>query len=320
MKLLLASSIVLTANLLTSAIAFGQEAEAQAAPEAASVAAAAPVLPGTEEQAVMQSFIASGGAVALDKLNATITPPTGWNVQTNTGSFTVVMTEPAQEGPDFVNDKYRRNITLGVFHSASAIDEQRATSLAAELQDNFSKDSSVTNFKVLEHKFFDYKAKNDGLLVYSSLSIGQWNLMQMHVLVSGTDKQFLMTYTDFADRFTGAKDAGFDAAWNTMATIQVDGLAPTRQEMYMRYAALAGGALLLVLVVLVLRRKAGKKDYASEADQMMDEGDGELSHSMMATLAGKWKLSYDDKSSGNDDDSFFSNAPKTKPTSYVSSF
>src|SRR5690606_24950230 len=200
--------------------------------------------------------------------------------------LSVVMREPRDPAPAYEKPKYQRNITVAAIHKASPIDEKRAAELKEEMAKSFGADSLVSDFTILEHKFFNYKGQNDGLLVYSSLNIGEYPMMQMHVLVSGEQKQFLMSYTDLADNFQNP--ASFESAWNTMVSIDVTGSSPNRVSEYARYAAIAGGFLMLGLCALLLRRRAAKKDYSSEADEYLEDGD--LSTSMFATLAGGWKL------------------------------
>lgn len=258
-----------------------------------------PSAPSTEAAAVQEqqqqapaseTFVSQGQPIQLEMLGVSITPIKGWEVSTNTGTLSVVMREPRDPNPAYDHAKYQRNITVAAIHKASPIDEKRAAELKEEMIKSFSADSLVSNFQILEHKFFNYKGQNDGLIVYSSLMIGEYQMQQMHVLVSGEQKQFLMSYTDLAENFQ--QPASFEAAWNSMVSIEVTGASPLRIDQYARYGALAGGFLMLVMVALLLRRRAGKKDYASEADEFMEDS-GDASTSMFATLADGWKIGGD---------------------------
>lgn len=276
-------------------------------------------------QPASENFISQGQAVQLELLGVSIVPPTGWEVSTNTGTLSVVMREQRNPIPDYEKAKYQRNITVAAMHRSSPIDEKRAAELKEEMIATFSKDSLVTDFTILEHKFFNYRGQNDGLLVYSSLNIGEYPMMQMHVLVSGQEKQFLMSYTDLADQFQNQQ--AFEAAWNSMVSIEVTGKTPLRMDEYARYGAVAAGFLMLGLVALLLRRRASKVDYAGDADQYMEEGD-DASPSMFATLAGGWRL--DAKSDAEVSGIEFSHAqesfggsqhaPVTRKTEYVSNY
>lgn len=327
----LVSSVVYALSLLHSQLAVAQEAEAAEAPK---VPALPTELPGqtktelqdqtaTEASATQPSttFVSDGQAMTIESLGVKITPPKGWEVTTNTGSLSVVMREPKVEAPDYEKPKYQRNITLATRHQASPIDEKRAQELKEEMTKTFSQDGMVSNFQIIEHKFFNYRGQNDGLLVYSSLSIGEYPMMQMHVLVSGGEKQFLMTYTDLAERFSDSKDGAFEAAWSSIVSIEVSGETPNRENEYLRYGIAAGGFLLLGMTLFLVRRKARKVDYNGEADAMIEsDGDSYTGGSIFATLAQGWKL--DGKDDGVSGLEFVSQAasPRTRQTEYVSNY
>ncbi len=281
-------------------------------------AVTAPVVPESK------SFISDGQAFAMEELGFKISPIAGWEVNTYTGNLSFVMKEPEDKNPAYDKAKYRRNVTVAVLQKASPIDERRATELEAQLVKQFGEDGSVANYQIIEHKFFNYRGENDGLLVYGAYELGEYRMMQMNVLVSGGEKQFLTTYTDMADRFSDQTDPMFGLAWSSMVSIEVAGATPTRTNELIRYGSLASGALLLLLTALLLRRRASKRDYSSFADHDDDGIDGAATGSMMATLAGSWKLNRKGEVSGNDGLIFSSHAgtkiPTTKSTEYVSGY
>ena len=287
-----------------------QETKTEAAPALAAGQVAAPVVES-------KTFVSVGQPMSLDNLGLTVTPPKGWEVSTNTGSLSVVMREPRDPAPNYEKPKYQRNITMAAIHQASPIDEKRAADLCEQLIKTFSADSLVSNFQIQEHKFFNYRGQNDGLLVYSTLNIGEYPMMQMHVLVSGKDKQFLMTYTDLADQFNSP--ASFEGAWNSIVTAEVTGETPLRSAEYARYAATLAGFLMLGMVGLLLRRRANKVDYASDADEYLEDGDGAAT-SMFATLAEGWKIAKGGDAEEISGIEFTGHAPMTRKTEYVSNY
>jgi hypothetical protein len=285
--------------------------DATSNPSAADASAATPA-PATDNTvagtaATPATFVSNGSPMTLAAIGVVMTPPKGWEVSTQNGSLSVVMREPVVGKALPGTTKYQRNITIATIHRASPIDEKRATELQAELIRNFSADSTVSQFKVLDHKFFNYHGSNDGLLVYSSLNIGEYPMMQMHVLVSGQDKQYLMTYTDLASQFGSEKDPAFTVAWDSIVSIQVNGVAPSRMDQYMPYGIAGGIFTTLLLVGYLWRRRATRYDYKGVADALLDnEGNEPVSDhafgdasSMMATLDGKWCLSGDGDEAGS---------------------
>jgi hypothetical protein len=323
------SFLICSTVLFSPAIAFGEaparpgaSAEAEAEPQAATTAEEASSDAASAEAATPAAKqISDGRPFEITDLGMQITPPAGWEMLTNSGSVSLVLQEP-KAPVEYDKTMYQRNITVAAAHRASPIDEKRAAELKEQLATSFGKDGLVSEFQVLEHKFFDYRGKNDGLLVYSSMKIGEEPMMQMHILVSGGEKQFLLTYTDLAARFSDQNDKGFDTAWNSMVSIEVSGMTPSRIEGYYKYFALAGGMLFLGLTMFLLRRKASKQDFDGEANAL-EESEGEaFSHSLMGTLAHGWKLNGASAkvASDGDDFEFSQHAPQTRQTECVSSY
>lgn len=284
------AGLSLLANALTPTIAAG----AEVAPAAVAVQAqpAGPV-------------IADGSQINVETLGLKMSPPKGWEVFTNTGSLSLMMQEPKVEVPaklkDYSKPTFQRNITVAAIHHPSAIDERRALELEEDLKRTFSKDTMVTDFQVLEHKFFNYKGTNDGLVVYTQLNLREFKMMQMHVLVSGDSKQFLLTYTDLAEEFA-KQNATYNAAWNAMVSVEVSGLAPKRFEKAIRYGSIGGGVFILFAVMFFMFRRSTMRDFLKEADALEADESGSNWNSddtaMATTVAGNWKLNKE-----RDDDS-----------------
>ena len=238
-------------------------ATASAAPasttEATPVVAATPAVP-----------VSDGSPIAIEKLAATITPPAGWEIDKDSSSISLVLREPRDPRPNYDHAKYQRNITVAAIQNPSPIDDIRAKSFVADLKANFGKDTSLADFEVTEQKFFNYKGEGDGLVVYSKMTMGETPMMQMHVLVSGQDRQYLLTYTDMHERFVAKEDKGFEQAWNSMVSLQVQGVAPTRGFGTLVYAGFALlGALALGAIFAGVRRLK-RVDYGGEADAMIE--------------------------------------------------
>lgn len=262
----------------------------------------------------LKSHIAFGAEIATESAGATaaaqtsgikITAPAGWEVTQGMSGAGLVMQEPqadmnaiekaaAKSGQ--VQTTFRRNITVAAIHKGSPVDEQRATELKADLEKRFGQSAGVRDYQVTEHKFFNYRGKNDGLVMYSSLVLSDVPVMQMHILVSGADKQYLLTYTDLASSITNPNNPVFEAAWNSMVSIEVEGAAPKRfGEKEMAMAGAAGGVVIL-LGWLVIRMR--RRSPVQEADMMLAEEAGAAAKSSdfmlgssLATLPVAWDLS-----------------------------
>ena len=330
---LVSSVIAFSFNMLYPAVAFGQDATTEAPATTETTATEEATELSTNQMAAYPEapaarFVSDGTMIGIERLGIAIAPPAGWEVVTDASDLSLVMQEEKDEKPDYKNAKYRRNITVAAIHESSPIDDKRALELKKEMTETFSKDSVVGDFQILEHRFFNYRGENDGLLVYSSLKVNEYEMMQMHILVSGAEKQFLLSYTDLAERFTQAGNAEFEAAWTSMNSIEVTGSAPNRFEQYYEPAAYGGTAAVLLLSLLIIRRRRSRHDYMADVEELGLDSDDFSNHSAMATMNGKWKLGGE--SSSQDEEEFFvtdqweisagDDAPRTKRTTYVSNY
>ena len=288
-------------QLMSSRIAFAADEAPKTSISTNSVSSASATTPTT--------LIADGQAIDLQKLNAKITPPQGWEVKLGTGGFSIVMQEMRKDPKPGDKVIFQRNITLAAIQRPAPIDEVRAQELEAELTKAVMSDGSASNFKVLEHKFFNFKGENDGLMLYSTVKLGEFEMMQMHVLVGNDERQFLSTYTDFADQFSKTSPA-FEAAWKSMTSLQFDGgAAPQRYESLVRNGSVAAVLGLLFVVMNIIRSRRAKTDYEHEADEIYrDEGpyvtsEGKSNERFQATVTGMWNLAARRQAEGTAEES-----------------
>jgi len=278
-----------------------------------------PPVPQATGDAEMTNFTSDGTAFSVGHLGITITPPAGWNVQTNGSSLSLIMQEPKVKTEGNVKAEtitFQRNITMATIHRASPIDEARASELKEEMQRTFAKDSMASEFTVLEHKFFNYKGTNDGLLLYSSMNLGEFKMMQMHVLVSGADKQFLMTYTDLADQFTAA-GSPFEQAWNAMVSINVNGTAPQRYADLIFYGSVGSAVFCLLCMGAFWRRRALKSAFHDEdGDISLPSSRWLADEGPSTSVSAVWLLSKKRPAFDDYEDSYVEDAPKSAVSSF----
>ncbi|MBP9708959.1 MAG: hypothetical protein KBD78_15085 [Oligoflexales bacterium] len=251
----------------------------------------------TNAQGVYQDFtIGDGNPLSLKDLALGIIPPAGWEVITNNGNVTMVMQEPKPEFSKNVPKEgeviFQRNITVAVMHEASPIDEERAKEFEKQLTERLGKASLVSNFQVIEHRFVDYRGKNDALLAYSSLKLGEHQMMQMHLLVSGEEKQFLLSFTDLEKRFVEDKDA-MQNVWNSMMSVEIKGTAPSR---YAEVIQIGGGvsvALLILGLMSYMRRKSSNRLF--DEDYGDDDVSSDIKVSKKAKKSKRASADFDDE-------------------------
>jgi hypothetical protein len=233
-------------------------------------------------------FVSDGQAVAIDRLGIRVKPVAGWEVETKHHSISLVMVEPAAEKVEFNKAIYRRNITVANAHKSSVPTEKVVEELHGSLIEKFGSIGGVSQFQILDTKRFDYKDKEDGILVYTGfLMNNEFMMMQAHVLLNGEKNQVLATYTDLAERFNEGED--FQKAWQTLSTIEVTG---EPRPLYMDYVPHAVFGFLLLLLVVALRRMSSSKTrlfYESEGNRIYED-DSDSDHDFISAHSGMWNL------------------------------
>lgn len=243
-------------------------------------------------------LISDGSPYLIGAHEVGITPPAGWQILPDYLGKSLVVQVPEFKPEDESKPKFQRNITVAVLHEASPIDEMRVEDLRKQLTESFGKGRD--SFALApDHKFFDYKGKNDGIIIYSFFESGEFPLTQMHVFVSGSEKSVLLTYTDLTDGF----EERMTDAWNAMISVDVAGEAPKRFEAFKEIGAGIFVFFLLVLSFLGLRRlrfrsmlKEFETEDQSEQSWYADDGDG-VSRSSHRKAGKKRSRSQGDRSS-----------------------
>lgn len=223
-----------------------------------------------EQSAALGSFVSNGTPVQFQDIGIVMTPPMGWEVDAGKGNgMSVIISEPKVNLKNVATEvtTYQRNITVTVKHEAAPIDEKTAADLAEGLKRDFGKSSMVRDFDILETKLIDYTPTAKAVLVYSSMRLGDVGMMQMHILVSGGDKQYLQTYTDMASRFS-TTDSGFTQAWAAMTGLTAKGKAPTRYGSLMVYGGASGAVIVGFGLFLIINSRRRKKAFRNSVMAM----------------------------------------------------
>jgi hypothetical protein len=221
-------------------------------------------------------LVSDGSPYLIGAHEVSLTPPVGWQILPDYLGKSLVVQVPEFKPEDESKPKFQRNITVAVQHESSPIDDMRVEDLRKQLTDSFGKGRDSFALSP-DHKFFDYKGKNDGIIIYSFFDSGEFPLTQMHVFVSGSEKSVLLTYTDLTEGF----EERMTDAWNAMISVNVAGEAPKRFESLKEIGAGILAFFLTVLAFLGLRRirfrsmlKEFETEDQSEQSWYADDGDG----------------------------------------------
>ena len=300
--------LVMSAVWGVASIAISAETEkkvvAETETKTAAEAAAAPAEPADE--------ISNGSAIQLGE-GLAINGVPGWKIERRSLGMGLVMKEvltPQTAPIDYTKPIFTRNITLVTLPEARSIDQAAIEDVKADISKMIARESSLKDFMFTDVKLFDYKGKNDGMVLFSQLTVNGFPMMQMQILVSGEKKSYLSTYSDLAANF--ATPATYDAAWKSMSSIAVEGIAPKRFEKeIMIGGTVLGGFLALILPFMFVRWMSARRIRALTEELQYDwdhgstksDADYDLSdiHSLDATRPAK-KRGFAKKASGSDFD------------------
>lgn len=223
----------------------------------------------------------------LEKLGAKINLPQGWTIREGSTSLSLIAEEPEVENQVPGVTYYRRNITVAGIFSSSPIDQTRIGTFTEELQSQFSK--TTPSFRIIESKLIDYRPGQKAILVFSELKLGEDELMQMHLLVSGAKNQGIVTYTDLKPRF--ANEENYQAAWNSLISFELEGLAPVRYADLMIYGGSAFGFLIFMFGLMTLRTRRSSKAYSRDSDVIYsDDAEIDLGFNTSVTQPLEWRI------------------------------
>lgn len=213
--------------------------------------------------------ISDGQPILLDKTEISINPPFGWEVLKGELGKALILQEPRPKKIVYGKELYQRNLTVAVSHEPTPIDEKTVTELKTKIQEAFTRYGS--DFRLSDDaERFDFKKTGDGVLLYSYLTIKGIEMTQAHVFVSGSKQSLLMTYTDLSSRFH-KDEAMFATIWNTMTTVDLEGVAPGRFDEYIVPGIGAGVFILFMMFLALLRKFMGARAYRVDADFAEDD-------------------------------------------------
>lgn len=239
-----------------------------------------------------RDFVSDGSPLILEDVGLTITPLSGWEVVKNASGMTLIIQAPKGQEAKRGKWQFRRNLTVVTMHEPSPIDEIEAAKLEEQIKLAVAKGTGIPTIQVdPKHHFVDIAtpsspatteeaapsepkaSKNRGLVFYSYFDYQDLPMYQIHYVVSGADKRFILTYTDLAEELQ--KDEIYAAAWQMLQSVQVTGDAPVRYQTITIVSGILAAGLILVFALLLGRHRRATKRYrqalAAETDQTIDD-------------------------------------------------
>jgi len=227
-----------------------------------------------ESSSTAQSDEISDGSTLDLGGGLSITPIKGWKIERKSLGMTLLMREvpdSPQGEIDYSKPTFNRNISVMTLPEATPIDSNSIEELKIKISKMIARDPSLTNFSFTEAKFFDYKNKNDGVVLFSQLTANNFPMMQMQIVVSGEKKSYLLTYSDLASNF--ANPSTFESAWKTMTSVTVQGTAPKRYEKEILVAGSVSGVAMILILPFFLARWRSSRKIRKLADELQYDWD-----------------------------------------------
>lgn len=227
------------------------------------------------QEATPSQFISDGSVVRFDQDRASLVPIPGWQVEPKGAGMALVMKEVITADPnapvDYSKPLFARNISVLTLNHPSPIDESRAASFQEEYMSLATRDGVMKDLQITSHKFFNYKGENDGLVFFAQHTANGFQMMQMMILISGEEKQYLLTFTDLASQF--ANPESYDAAWKSMTSILVPGVAPKRYMKEMKISGAVAGGLALIILPFGFARLSSQRRIRKMIDELQADWD-----------------------------------------------
>ena len=247
------------------------------------------------EEVTPSRFTADGSSILIPKTQTKITPISGWEVITST-NMSVIMQEPeVEKTADDI--KYQRNITVALIQNPSYMNETRMAKFVEELKDSYGK--SANNYTVAESKIFDIQ-NHKAIMVYAAYTLNNIDLMQLNILVSDNSKQYMLTYTDLASRFS--QENLFNQAWESMVSIELESDPVNPMNEMAKYAIIVLVSLIAIVSIIKARKRSASKFYEQESDSIYSDDSDDEDYSLEHTKVSKNNNQSDWNRASEDDD------------------
>ncbi len=221
---------------------------------------------GLEEASIRppDTILADGSPIIVADKEISITPPVGWEVMTRVPNMTLVMQPPLLSG-----ERYRRTLQVSTFKGSRYIDEDAAEEVGEFIISSFSKlSTSVENYRLRNYLPVRLPDGNHGLLYYTEFTLEGVAMMHAHLMLSGQNFHYLLTFTDVAENFESSVGASefLSIAWESMISARVPKLPPQRWTKG-ELAAVLGVSTLLAGFFVWLRSYRARRIQRSYDDQ-----------------------------------------------------
>ncbi|MFK7872746.1 MAG: hypothetical protein AB8C84_06175 [Oligoflexales bacterium] len=220
-----------------------------------------------------EDIISDGSVLHIEDKEFKVTPPIGWEVHNSDGRSGLLLQKPFVEGM-----KYQPNIRVMTFQEPKYIDDYTADQFEETLIERFSKSSSsIQNYIVRNNQMVNMADGREAILYYTQFTFDKTELMQAHLLISGVERHYLISYTDLTENFeenTQSEGSPLQKAWSSITSVTLESDGPTR---FQSPRSLLITTILIIFILcftwFIRRRKAINKYQKIDDDDDDDDDD-----------------------------------------------
>lgn len=208
------------------------------------------------------------GRITIAPSEFSIIPPDEWVVRENVPGQSLVL-----EAPPTSDDNYRGTLQVRMATGPRFLDPVGIDDFKNELQEKLANEGgTLPDFTVRNSEIVTLDDSREALLVYTSFTFNQVEILQAHLLLSNEDNHAVVTYTDLEKRFeSNAEGSPLATAWTAMTSANLPGTTPSRFAGSIQLAALAGVLLVLGGILLSIRNSLARQSYSRAANSGVED-------------------------------------------------
>lgn len=156
----------------------------------------------------------------------------------------------AKEQSKYENIKFQPAISVSAFGQPSYIDEQTATDpklviSISKIVNYYEKLFNIPGgYEILSTTIQKFRTDTDALLIYGRFRIDEVPIIQGHLIISGEERTFLISYTDIEESF----EDNYEHIYDALTKITFEGQAPVRPSLGLKIAKVAIPFFMMVLL------------------------------------------------------------------------
>jgi hypothetical protein len=236
--------------------------------------------------------VGQGERIVIEDKGFSIVPPVGWMIELEVPRVSLSMVALVPEGV------YPSNINVIRFNGPMILNQQSAGKFAEKIIKDFPSTSpSIESYTLRDSQQIQLTDGRQSFLFYVDFISSGKRMMQAHVLTSSQTNHYLMTYTDLAENFEpnaeGMQAQVFNAAWETLASLELDSPSPVPSKDLFWIVGSVVGLLIFWFVFSFIRNRRAAAEYRKFSDGNYQPEDSEELLTSLAQVGMGQKISLE---------------------------